>query len=93
MRRHTSRQPRRRLVLDLRNHDREVLQGKLMNEQTDIDTYTRIDYYIALLDSEHKLTTRERRDLALLLRRWRKQQYGSALTHTEQKEGRSETNP
>ena len=34
-------------------------------------TYTRIDYAIALLESKHRLTTHERRDIALLLRRWR----------------------
>lgn len=62
-------------------------------EVADIDTYTRIDYAIALLESEHRLTERERTDIALLLRRWRKQRYGSARTHTEQAEGRSETNP
>lgn len=63
-------------------------------EQLDVDTYTRIDYYIQLLETGRQWLPRdERRDLALLLRRWRKQRYGSALTHTEQAEGRAEINP
>lgn len=63
------------------------------SDELDIDTYTRIDYAIHLLESGRRLTKHEQQDIALLLRRWRKQRYGSALTHTEKLEGRAEVNP
>lgn len=65
----------------------------MTDEQRDVDTYTRMDYSIALLEGEMRLTKRERRDISYLLRRLRKEKYGSAMTHTEQAEGRSELNP
>lgn len=64
-----------------------------MTEQQDIDTYTKIEYAIGLLESDAPISPVVRRNIALLLRRWRKERYGSALTERERAEGRAEMNP
>jgi hypothetical protein len=66
-----------------------------MSEQTEIDTLQRLDYYInrVSLYDDRSLRAKERRDLELLLRRFRKRWFGSALTDDERAAGRSEINP
>jgi hypothetical protein len=64
-----------------------------MKEETEIDTRNRTDYLIELLSWKHNLSGKQASDLALLLRRYRKLTFGSALTDTERAEGRSEINP
>ena len=71
----------------------DVARAERMVAEMDIDTYTRIDYHITLLEGGMRLTKRERRGIAYLLRRLRKEKYGSALTHTERQEGQSEFSP
>lgn len=72
----------------------ETERAEQMAAELDIDTYTRIDYYIALLETGRQWLPRdERQDLARLLRRWRKEKYGSALTDHEQRTGKAEINP
>lgn len=71
----------------------DVERAERMAEELDINTYTRIDYAIRALEDGRRLTSENRRDFALLLRRLRKQQYGSALTDAERRDGRVEINP
>jgi hypothetical protein len=66
-----------------------------MMEQDERDTWHWLDHYIDRLTlyGHIQLTTLERGDLVLLLRRYRKQYFGSALTDEEQKVSRAEINP
>lgn len=66
-----------------------------MNEETERDTWQRTDKFINRLSfgGRTPLRVEEQRDLELLLRRYRKLHFGSALTDTERAEGRSEINP
>lgn len=65
------------------------------NDERDRDTWARTDRYIAQLVRvlPRPFTKAERRDLELLLRRYRKATFGSALTDQEQEIGYAEINP
>ena len=61
-------------------------------DERDRDTWQRTDYFIDRI-GRNPLRAAERRDLVLLLRRYRKRYFGSALTDDERNAGWSEINP
>jgi hypothetical protein len=70
-----------------------LLRVPAVTEETELDTRVRTDELITLLQWHQTLSREQAHNLALLLRRYRKTYFGSALTDSERREGGSEMEP